>query len=216
MKQDFILGKLAEIMSWDTDQSRNEFAWLRLMSRMKFDGYQDFLAGARFVESLADWLQQFKQEDRKTAYDFVRTSLVYVSTGEMNHLVELFYPETVVWRLQQKVASRLQIRPWRVWANSESGSLFDRLRRQSLFIELSDGAKIDVFRRANSGLISNEQTVTAPRLNEEKWDELLEDLRKDLKDPEARFAFVFLIDDFVGSGTTLLRKKDGGKWTGKL
>ena len=32
--------------------------------------------------------------------------------------------------------------------------------------------------------------------------------------PNARFAFVFLIDDFVGSGFTLLR--EGGRWDGKL
>ena len=163
MNQDFILGKLGEIMSWDTDQSRDEFAWLRLISQMKYDGYQDFLAGARFVESLADWLQQFIQEDRIVAYDFVRRSLVYVSTAEMNHLVELFYPETVVWRLQQEVARRLNIQTWQVWASDESTNLFNRLRRQSLFIELSDGARIDVFRRANAGLINNEQTVTAPQ-----------------------------------------------------
>jgi hypothetical protein len=216
VNQDFILGKLAEIMAWETDQARNEFAWLRLMSQMKYDGYQDFLAGARVVESLADWLQQFKPNDRLVAYDFIRRSLVYVSAAEMNHLVELFYPETVVWRLQQEVARRLNIPAWRVWANDNSQKLFNRLRRQSLFIELSDGARIDVFRRANAGLISNEQTVTAPRLNDEKLDELLEDLRKDLNDATARFAFVFLIDDFVGSGTTLLRKKEDGRWTGKL
>lgn len=215
MNQDFILGKLAEIMAWETEQARKEFAWLRLMSQMKYDGYQDFLAGARFVESLADWLQQFKQEDRGTAYAFIRHSLVYVSTAEMNHLVELFYPETVMWRLQHEVARRLQIPTWSVWASDDSRKLFNRLRRQSLFIELSDGARIDVFRRANAGLISNEQTVTAPRLSNEKMDELLVDLRKDESDPQARFAFVFLIDDFVGSGTTLLRKKDN-KWTGKL
>jgi hypothetical protein len=215
MNQEFILGKLGEIMSWDTDQSRIEFAWLRLISQMKYDGYQDFLAGARFVESLADWLQQFNPDERDVAYDFVRKSLVYVSTAEMNHLVELFYPETVVWRLQQEVARRLQIPSWRIWASETSRKLFSRLLRQSLFIELSDGARIDVFRRANAGLISNEQIATAPRLNDEKMDELLEDLRKDINDPQARFAFVFLIDDFVGSGTTLLRKKDG-KWTGKL
>jgi hypothetical protein len=134
MNQDFILGRLAEIMAWETDQDRRELAWLRLMSQMKYDGYQDFLAGARFVESLADWLQQFKQEDRVTVYEFVRNSLVYVSTAEMNHLVELFYPETVVWRLQQEVARRLQIPTWNVWASDESRTLFNRLRRQSLFI----------------------------------------------------------------------------------
>ncbi len=203
-------------MSWDNDQARSEFAWLRLMSQMKYDGYQDFLAGARFVESLADWLQQFTPDDRTIAYEFVRRTLVYVSAAEMNHLVELFYPETVVWRLQQEVAKQLKIPAWRVWANAESHKLFNRLRRQSLFIELSDGARIDVFRRANAGLISNEQTVTAPRLNDEKLDELLDDLRKDLGDANVRFAFVFLIDDFVGTGTTLLRKKEDGRWTGKL
>lgn len=216
MKQVFILGKLAEIMAWKAGTDRIEFGWLRLMSRMKYDGYHDFLAGARFVESLADWLQQFTLEEREAAYDFVRKSLVYFSTAEMNHLVELFYPEAVVWRLQQAVAARQNIPTWQVWATAKSRTLFERLRRQTLFVELSDGARIDVFRRANSGLITNEQAVTSPRLNKEKWDDLLRDLRKDLGDPEARFAFVFLMDDFVGSGTTLLRQKPDKSWTGKL
>ncbi len=216
MNQDFILGKLAGIMDWDDGQARAEFAWLRLMSRMKFDGYQDFLAGARFVESLADWLQQFTTlKDRQTAYAMVRRDLVYVSTAEMNHLVELFYPETVQWRLQQEVAARERIPAFRVWATAGSTAVYRRLLRQTLFIELSDGARIDVFRRANAGTISNEQIVTAPRINEDKWGELLEDLQKDLEDKEARFAFVFLIDDFIASGTTLLRE-DAGRWKGKL
>lgn len=215
MKQDFILGKLAQLMAWDTDKARVEFGWLRLMSQMKYDGYHDFLAGARFVESLTDWLQQFTETEREDAYRFVRDSLVYLSTAEMNHLVELFYPETVVWRLQEAVARRLKISTWQVWSTPEAQALFSRLRRQTLFIELSDGARIDVFRRANAGLISNEQVVTSPRFNEEKWSDLLGDLRKDVGDPTARFAFVFLIDDFVGSGTTLLRKK-GEEWNGKL
>ena len=215
MNQDFILGKLAGVMAWEDTRSRAEFAWLRLMSRMKFDGYQDFLAGARFIESLADWLQQFRAEDRETAYALVRRELVYISTAEMNHLVELFFPETVQWRLQQEVAARQDIPAFRVWATPESAAIYWRLLRQTLFIELSDGARIDVFRRANAGTISNEQVVTAPRINEDKWGELLEDLRKDLADKDARFAFVFLIDDFVASGTTLLRE-EGGTWKGKL
>jgi hypothetical protein len=215
MNQDFILGRLSEIMGWDNNQAREEFAWLRLMSRMKYDGYQDFLAGMRFIESLADWLQQFKAPERATAYNFVRHTLVYVSTAEMNHLVELFYPETVQWRLQQEVASRESIPAFRVWATPGSRAAYKRLLRQTLFIELSDGARIDVFRRANAGTISNEQIVTAPRINEDKWGELLEDLRKDLADKEARFTFVFLIDDFIASGTTLLRQEEG-KWKGKL
>jgi hypothetical protein len=215
MNQDFILGRLSKIMGWDTDRSRQEFDWLRLMSRMKYDGYQDFLAGMRFIESLADWLQQFAQDEREAAYRLVRDSLIYVSTAEMNHLVELFYPETVQWRLQNAVASRLGISPYRVWAVEASANLYRRLLRQTLFVELSDGARIDVFRRANAGTISNEQVITAPRVNDDKWADLIKDLRGDLKDYEAKFISVFLIDDFIGSGTTLLRKEEG-IWKGKL
>ncbi len=215
MKQDFILGKLSEIMRWDTESARSEFGWLRLMSRIKYDGYQDFLAGARFIESLADWLQQFELEDRAAAYGFVRNHLVYIGQPEMSHLVSLFYPDTVQWRLMQAVASRLSIPTYRVWAEPEAIRCFETLLRKTLFIELSDGARIDLFRRANALTISNEQIVTAPRIIQAKWDSLLEDLRSDLGDAEARFAFVFLVDDFVGSGLTLLRKKDS-VWKGKL
>jgi len=84
-----------------------------------------------------------------------------------------------------------------------------------LFIELSDGGRIDIFRRANAAVINNEQIVTAPRINKAKWDELRDDLRKATNDKDARFSFVYLMDDFTASGTTLLRKEDG-KWKGKL
>ncbi len=218
VNQDFILGKLSEIMLWDTDRSRDEFAWLNLMAKMKYDGYQDFRAGVRFVESLADWLQQFPTHpERETAYGFMREHLVYVSPGELNHLVELFYPETVQWRLMQEAAARSGIPTYRLWAHEEATALYRRLLRQTLFIELSDGARIDVFRRANAGVVSNEQVVTAPRINKAKWDDLLKDLRGDLKDPDARFAFVFLVDDFIASGTTLLRWEEAKKrWNGKM
>jgi hypothetical protein len=59
LNQEFVLGKVSELMAWDDDRSRGEFAWLRLMSRMKYDGYQEFLVGMRFIESLTNWLQQF-------------------------------------------------------------------------------------------------------------------------------------------------------------
>lgn len=215
MNQEFILGKLADLMKWDEERARKEFAWLRLMSRMKYDGYQDFLAGMRFIESFAAWLQQFKADERETAFQFVRKKLVFVGPAEMHHLVELFYPETVQPRLVRKVAETLHIPQYRVWADERATLLYKALLRKTLFIELSDGARIDIYRRANAGIINNEQIVTAPRINQHKWKELLDDLRKATGNVEERFAFVYLVDDFVGSGTTLLRKEDGN-WKGKL
>ncbi|KPV54934.1 hypothetical protein SE17_00725 [Kouleothrix aurantiaca] len=215
MRQELALRILSEVMHWDTSKSREEFTWLRLMSRLKYNRYQDFLAGARFIESLVDWLQQFEHADRATAYEFVRNHLVYVSHAEMQHLVELAYSETIRPYLTTAVATRLNIPTYRVWSQLDARQLYTRLLRQTLFLALSDGARIDIFRRSNVGAISNEQVLVTPQPNSAKWNGLLRDLRTDLNDPSARFAFVFLIDDFVGSGTTLLRLDDN-TWEGKL
>lgn len=215
MNQEFILGKLADLMNWDSDRSRREFAWLRLMSRMKYDGYQDFLAGKRFVESLAAWLQQFQATDREIAYHFVREKLVFISPSEMNHLVELFYPDTVRPRLVRKVAESLGIAQHQVWADPNAAIAFKTLLRKTLFIELSDGARIDVFRHENAGIVSHEQIVTAPRIHENKWQELLQELRTATGNANERFAFIYLVDDFNGSGTSLLREREQ-VWKGKL
>ena len=202
-------------MDWDTDQAREQFAWLRLMSRLKYDGYQDYLAGARFVESLADWLQQFKPEEREAAYRFVRHHLVYVGAAEIQHLVEAVYPETVQRRLVRAVAERLGIPQYQVWSQPEATDAYNLLLRKTLFLGLSDGARIDAFRRANVGIISNEQVVVATQIDSGKWASLLADLREHTGDGQARFSTVYPIDDFVASGTTLLKKRKG-EWSGKL
>lgn len=217
MNQELALRILSEIMRWDNEQARVEFAWLGLMSRLKYDGYSDFVAGVRFIESLADWLQQFEPSERATAYEFVRHHLVYVGSSEMQHLVELAYPEAVQPRLLKAVAEGLGIPAYKVWSQAEATRLYNQILHKSIFLGLSDGARMDTFRRTNAGLLSNEQIVVATQIDGEKWNNLLDDLRKSLQDPTARFAFVFLLDDFVATGTTLLRKdKDDGKWKGKL
>jgi hypothetical protein len=114
MNQDLALNVLGRIMGWTDDRARREFQWLRLMARLKYDGYRDFQAGMRFIESLATWLQQFAREERETAYPFVRNSLVYIGPGEMQRLVEQFYPRTVRDRLIRKVAAERGIPSYRV------------------------------------------------------------------------------------------------------
>ena len=61
MNQDLGLKILSEIMAWNDDRAREEFRWLRLMARLKYDGYRDFQAGMRFIESLATWLQRSRR-----------------------------------------------------------------------------------------------------------------------------------------------------------
>ena len=189
---------------------------LELMARFKYDDYQDYMAGARFVERLADWLQQFKKEDRAVAYSFVRSKMIYFGAAEIQHMVELVYPTLVERTLISAIAKQCGVPPYLVWSTpGEATRLYGELLRKCLFIGLSDGARIDVFRRANVGRISNEQVVLATEINDTKWDSLLKDLRESLEDPDAHFNFVFLLDDFVATGTTLLRR-EGSAWKGRL
>ena len=218
MNQDLGLKVLGQIMNWTDDRARQEFDWLRLMARLKYDGYRDFQAGMRFVESLATWLQQFEQpQERETAYTFVRRTLVYIGPSEMERLVEQFYPRTVQDRLVRMVAEKVGIQPYRVLANVDAQQAEKRLRRQTLFMGLSDGARIDTIRRANSGSLGNEQFVQGTQVDSDKWKDLLHHLRNDLKDPDARFRLVYLIDDFAGTGTSFLRfDAKTTQWKGKL
>ena len=217
LNQELGLKILSYIMAWSDDRARTEFAWLRLMARFKYDDYSDFLAGVRFIESLATWLQQFSPAERETAYGFVREELVYIGPAEMQRLVELFYPRVVQSRLQWSVGTRLGVPKYRVWADTAAAAEFDRLKRKTLFMALSEGARIDILRHLNVGTLTNEQFVVATQVDPEKWQDLLKNLREDLNDAGAKFAIVYLIDDFMGTGTSFLRyDNQKAKWKGKL
>lgn len=217
MNQLLGLKVLSQIMQWDDERARNEFEWLRLMARWKYDGYQDFLAGVRFIESLAAWLQQFTPPERETAYNLVRKDLLYICTAKMHRLVELFYPREIEYRLVTIVAEKLGMAKYRVWADPNATAMFYSLRRKTLFMALSDGAHIDDLRHVNVGILSNEQFVIAPQVDADKWEDLLKSLRDDLQDPDAQFAIVVLVDDFMGTGTSFLRYDIGkAQWKGKL
>ena len=217
MNQDLGLKVLGQIMRWTDESAREEFRWLKLMARLKYDGYRGFNAGMRFIESLATWLQQFEQHERKTAYAFVRHTLVYIGPSEMQRLVEQFYPRYVQEQLVRSVAAELGIQSHRVLVDELAQAVSQRLRRQTLFMGLSDGARIDTIRHANSGLLGNEQFVQGTQVDSEKWKDLLKHLRRDVDDANARFRLVYLIDDFAGSGTSFLRfDEETTKWKGKL
>jgi hypothetical protein len=213
------LSLLAEVMGWPEDDqavATHEYAWLRMMSAVKYDGYSYFRAGVRFLESLATWLKQFAPEDRSAAYDFIKRRLVYISLPEMQCLVETFLPEVVTPHLRRMVALQLGIKPYEVWADKSGAEAFKRCLRKTLFVGMSDGSRIDMLRRANAGRISTEQVVPMMNVDKEKWLDLSKNLRQvQGMTPCEKFDCVYLIDDFTASGTTFIRNIDGA-WKGKL
>lgn len=202
------LELIADVMKWETEEATREYAWLRLISSMKYDGYSDFRAGVRFLESLVSWLRQFDEGDRAAAYSFVKERLVYISGLEIQRVIETFIPEVVFPYLRASVAEEFGIKPYEVWRTKETAAAFERRLRRCLFVGLSDGSRIDVLRRANAGRLSQEQVVPMMNVDDEKWKSLADDLIKEVGE-DARFDDVYLIDDFTASGTTFVRFPDG-------
>lgn len=100
------------------------------------------------------------------------------------------------------------------------------MKTRSLFLGLSDGARIDRFRRVNNSELSNEQILPYYDLSDEKVEAIKKYLTETLakirnKDPskipceDAKIKLLFLIDDFSASGLSMIRQKNN-KFKGKL
>lgn len=217
MNDKMALDLITSIMGWSEEQSTQEYAWLRLMSEVKYDGYADFRAGVRFLESLANWLKQFAPADRIAAYIFVTRRLVYISPPELQRLIESFLPDCVFSDLRTSVAAAFAIAPHEVWAQVASAKAFKDRLRKTLFVGMSDGSRIDNLRRANATRLTTEQVVPMMNVDDEKWCDLQEKLNEELPTDggSSKFQDVYLIDDFTASGTTFIRHING-KWKGKL
>jgi hypothetical protein len=213
------LNILAATLEFSAEEARTEFQWLKMMAAIKYDDYRDFLPGMRFLENLAAWLQQFDHlAERREAYALLRRRLIYVSPSEMQRLVELFYPCVIERRLIEMTAARRGIPKYMVRVDKDARAEFLRLRRRTLILGLSDGARIDILRHSTAGLLSNEQFVVQTQTDRFKWESLLKDLRKaQPEDSDAAFELIVLVDDFTGTGSSFLRYDEAGmRWTGKL
>jgi len=132
----------------------------------------------------------------------------------MHHLVSIAYPDVIRPILLREAASLLSVPEFQV-AKIANSTEFNLLRRKSLFLGLSDGARMDYFRRV-SGL-NNEQVYVEYRIDEKTAEDVSTKLRQDIQAltgspevaSEASFEIVFLLNDFSGSSDTLLRQEDG-------
>lgn len=211
---------LADVMSWSPEDVARERPRLQVMAAYKYDEYQQFKPGERFVESLALWLSQFEERDeRLVAYDWVMQQLVFISDAELHHFIAMGYRDLVRPLLLREVAADLGKKPWELVA-AEKSERFAAHRRRCLVLGLSDGARLDVFRRAAPEL-SNEQVWQTYQMPADRATSLLDNLEGDLAEFDGtlrlptRFTTVLLLDDFAGSGMSFFRR-DNGKTTGKL
>ena len=215
---------LATVMGWTQEDVARERPDLQAMAAYKYDEYQQFSPGMRFVESLALWLSQFKTpHERIVAYEFVKKRLIFCSTAELSHLVRIAYPDHIRPLLLRKVATEAGYNERHV--AKVAGSVEFKIRqRQCLFLGLSDGAHIDVFRRSNNPELSNEQMLQTYEISPERVQNLLKKLTDDVAnllgravpDHMQKFRTVILLDDLSASGTSYLTREQDGTFGGKI
>lgn len=217
MREDIAEQLLGLELDWDIPSAKEEIGKLRYLSAIKYDGYRNFELGKRFLESLVLWLRQFKTiKERRAAYTFIASRLVYISEAQMDHLVGLLYPQRIFPILLRQVVEKESIPHYHIKKIRTTES-FAILKRKTLFLGLSDGARIDAFRRKNT--LSNDKVSVSYELSDKKWQHMHEELakwiRKNNYKTQAAFENIFLIDDFSGSGNSILRP-DKDSYAGKL
>lgn len=212
---------LAKVMNWNESQVLNEVDNLQLLASQKYDHYQQFSPGRKFIESLALWLKQFDESDRDTAFKLVSDRIIFISESELSHLVETVYPDQIVQERIKIVAEETE------FSKHEVGKITDHCRftelaSKSLYLGLSDGARTNQLRRASKNEIDNEQIWHAYELGEDKAKSMLKELKsslrgKGIESESAKFNLIWLIDDFSGSGNTYIRyDHKEKKFKGKL
>lgn len=208
---------LASIMKWDAQTLASERAALEFMGSMKYDAYDRYMPGMRFMSSLVQWLNDIEEEDRDEAYKFIKEKLVFISSTQMNYLVDLLYDSKIRPILLDMATTETDMPSYKR-SSQVVRNRFEIEKRSALVVGLSDGAHTDILRR--SAGFNNEQVLTNYYPDGKKLKDMLDELCKDekLKGIEKPyFRRIFLIDDFTASGKSFIRYDESdGEYHGKL
>ena len=217
MKDDLAKRLLSKVMNWNAVELTKENLDLQIFSEYKYDTYQQFFPGMKFIESLSLWLNQFDVDDRGKAYEFVRSKIIFFSWNELNHIIKMAFHDSIKPHIIQQISNELKLKDYKI-KQILGTKAYKILKRQSLFLGLSDGARIDFFRRTSE--LSHEQVYSTYMIAEIKSIDLLEKLSTELNElgskiNEPKFRIIFLIDDFTASGISYFRK-EGTRFEGKI
>ncbi|MBF1623629.1 MULTISPECIES: hypothetical protein [Prevotellaceae] len=208
---------LASIMKWDAPTLASERAALEFMGSMKYDAYDRYMPGMRFMSSLVQWLNDIKEEDRDEAYKFIKEKLVFISSMQMNYLVDLLYDSKIRPILLDMSTAETGMPSYKC-SSKVVRTRFEIEKRSALIIGLSDGAHTDILRR--SAGFNNEQVLTNYYPDGKKLKDMLDELRKDQKLKGIENPFfrrILLIDDFTASGKSFIRFDESDReYHGKL
>ncbi len=219
MKEEIAEALLSKIMGWSENELSKERLSIQMMEEIKFDDYQQYTQGMRYIESLALWLSKIEEEDRCLLYEFIKNNLIFISETQMRQLIDMSFYCCINPILIKDLTNTCN--KYGINDVNERKNAYKLFRRRSLFLGLSDGAHIDIFRRSHP-FLSNEQINIHYDFSKNKVDELKKELSKDIKSVKVNknlirneFEYIFLLDDFSASGISFIRKEND-EWKGKI
>ena len=221
MRFDLAKQFLAQLMGWNDIEATEKLREMDLMSDIKYDSYDQFMPGIKFVGNFYLWLSQFKDKDeRKLMYEFVSKYIIYINSNQVSHLIDLLYNTKIIPLIRQKVVEDFRAKGEKVnkynYKHLDDSQEFKSHKRKTLFIGLSDGSHIDIVRR--NSYLDNDQVLTNYYPDNSKIKSLKEELEgcKDVENDKAKkFESIVLIDDFTASGSSFIRREND-EWHGKL
>lgn len=221
MRFDLAKQFLAQLMHWDEIEATKRLQEIDLMSDIKYDSYDQFMPGIKFVGNFYLWLSQFNEDERKLMYEFVKKYIIYINSTQVSHLIDLLYNTKIIPLIRDKVVEDFKLKGVKVnkfnYKHLDNSPEFKSHKRKTLFIGLSDGSHIDIVRR--NSYLDNDQVLTNYYPDDTKIDGLAKELRESSaleNDASKKFESIVLIDDFTASGSSFIRFKEEGGFTGKL
>lgn len=208
---------LAHVVDWGAAKLIKKLLDLALLAEFKYDEYGQFSPGMRFIESLSLWLGRFKGDEQEKMYRHVRDWLVFVSSAEMQHYIKTAYADHAKPILLREAARRAGICEDHI-AKVMVSKEFGGLGKKCLYPGLSDGSKMDDFRRFSR--LSHEQVHSLHEIAGRRKNRMLENLASSLGSGyghnNPKFEIVFLVDDFSASGLSYIDEKKDGGFKGKI
>lgn len=215
MQKELAQRLLSATLNWTDKDIEKYLEKITNFAELKYDEYQQYRPGSRFLENLSAWLNQFDEiADRNVALNFVLNKLVFISSSEMHRLIDTVYPEIIIPLFKEQART--------ICDNNTNKQLpqetiMKLIKTKSLFLAMSDGARIDILRR--SADLAHDQVCVDYDLSDLKFEELIREMdsRVEMIDLENRlnsylpdgFNHIFLLDDFSGSGVSYLRREKG-------
>lgn len=222
---------LAKLLpDYKPDEFPTEIRRLGALAEYKYDEYQQFAPGRYFMESFVAWLARIKDEKhRQAAYEFVRNRLVFFGRGDIYHFAQVAYQHAIRTDLVRWETEALGL-PIHKRPNVARSLYFKHLKRNALFFGLSDGARIDDFRRL--GELHNDQVHSTYHVTPDRLREMIKKAWVEYRNAHAKEVAaegigdigamnvkrVFLVDDLSASGTSIIdfdetKKTWGGRYT---